>query len=90
MVSYAHFTYTGRCQKKLWLFERKILRKIFGRTEEVNGIWRIKPNKELDELIKHRNIINYLDDWLTVLHHSITFFITNLMNKLLVYLHIIH
>jgi len=23
-----------------------------------NGIWRIKTNKELDELIRHRNIIN--------------------------------
>jgi len=34
------------------VFERKILRKIFGPTKEVNGIWRIKINKELDELIK--------------------------------------
>jgi hypothetical protein len=38
--------------------ERKILRKIFGPTKENNGNWRIKTNKELDELIKHRNIIN--------------------------------
>jgi hypothetical protein len=42
------------------VFERKILRKIFGQTEEDNGIWRIKMNKELDELIKHQNIINYV------------------------------
>ena len=41
---------------KLSVFERKI----FGPTKEVNGIWRIKTNKELDELIKHRNIINYV------------------------------
>ena len=40
------------------MFERKILRKIFGPTKEANGIWRIKTNKKLDELIKHRNIIN--------------------------------
>jgi len=60
MVSYAHFTYTGRCQKKLWLFERKILREIFGPTKEGKGIWRIKTNKELNELIKHRNVINYV------------------------------
>jgi len=46
--------------QKLSLFERKILRKIFGPTKEANGIWRIKTNKELDELIKHRNIINYV------------------------------
>jgi len=42
------------------VFERKILRKIFGPTKEANGIWRIKTNKELVELIKHRNIINYV------------------------------
>jgi len=40
------------------VFERKILRKIFGPTKEANGTWRIKTNKELDELIKHRNTIN--------------------------------
>jgi len=45
---------------KLSVFERKILRKIFGPTKEDNGIWRIKTNKELDELIKHRNVINYV------------------------------
>jgi len=42
------------------VFERKILRKIFGPTKEVNGTSRIKTNKELDELIKHQNITNYV------------------------------
>jgi hypothetical protein len=42
------------------VFERKLLRKILGPTKEADGIWRIKTNKELDELIKHRNIINYV------------------------------
>jgi hypothetical protein len=42
------------------VFERKILRKIFGPTKEDNVIWRIKTNKKLDELTKHRNIINYV------------------------------
>jgi len=46
--------------QKLSVFERKILRKIFGPTEEANGIWKIKTHKELDELIKHRNITNYV------------------------------
>jgi len=46
--------------KKVSVFERKILRKIFGPTKEDNGIWRIKISKELDELIKHRNLINYV------------------------------
>ena len=42
------------------MFAKKILRKILGPTKEDNGNWRIKTNKELDELIKHRNIINYV------------------------------
>jgi len=42
------------------VFERKILRKIFGPNKEANGIWRINTNKDLDELIEHRNIINYV------------------------------
>jgi len=33
---------------------------IFEPTKEDNGNWRIKTNIELDELIKHRNIINYV------------------------------
>jgi hypothetical protein len=43
---------------RLSVFESKILRKIFVPTKEDNGSWRIKANIELDELIKHRNIIN--------------------------------
>ena len=46
--------------QRLLVFERKILRKFFGPTKEDNGNWRIKTNIELDELIKHRNIINYI------------------------------
>jgi hypothetical protein len=42
------------------VFERKMFRKMFGRTKEDNGIWKIKTNKELDELTKHRNIIHYV------------------------------
>jgi hypothetical protein len=47
--------------RRLSLFERKILRKIFGPTKEDNGNWRINTNIELDELIKHQNIINYIN-----------------------------
>ena len=43
------------------MYERKILRKIFGPTKEDNGIWRIKTNNGLDELIKHQNILNYVE-----------------------------
>jgi hypothetical protein len=34
--------------------------KIFGSTKERDGIWRIKTNDELDKLIRHKNIINYI------------------------------
>ena len=50
----------GSIIQKLSVFERKILMKIFGPNKEANGILRTKTNKELDELIKHRNIINYV------------------------------
>ena len=42
------------------VFERKVLRKIFGPTKERDGTWRIKTNDELDILIRHKNIINYI------------------------------
>ena len=44
--------------QKLFVFERKILRKIFEQTKEAIVIWRIKANRELDEIIKHRNVTN--------------------------------
>jgi len=34
-------------------------KKIFGPTKE-NQIWRVKTNEELDKLIGHKNIINYI------------------------------
>ena len=40
------------------VFERKILRKIYGPTYE-NGSWRIKTNDEVDKLIKHENTIKF-------------------------------
>jgi len=41
----------------LLVFERNILRRIFGPTKE-NEIWRIKTNEELDKLLKHKNIVS--------------------------------
>ena len=43
--------------QKLLVFERKILRRIFGPTKE-NQVWRIKTNEELDKLIKPKTIVN--------------------------------
>ena len=45
--------------QKLLVFERKILRKIFGPTRE-NQLWRIKTNNKLNKSIKHQNIVNYI------------------------------
>jgi len=45
--------------QKLLVFERKILRRIFGPTKQ-NQTWRIKTDEELDKLIKHKNIFNYI------------------------------
>ena len=42
------------------VFERKVLRNIFGPTKERDGTWRIKTNDELDKLIRNKNIINYI------------------------------
>ena len=42
------------------VFERKVLRKIFGPIKERDGTWRIKTNDELDELIRHKNIRNHI------------------------------
>ena len=48
----------GRKHKnKLMVIERKMLRRMFGLTKEREGAWRIKTD---DELIRHKNIINYV------------------------------
>ena len=49
----------GNIIQKLLVFEKKILRGIFGRTKE-NQARGIKNNEELDKLIKHENIVNYI------------------------------
>jgi len=45
---------------KLRVFERKVLRKIYGPTKEKGGTWRIKLNEELNRLTGNKNIINYI------------------------------
>jgi hypothetical protein len=42
------------------VFERKILRRIYGPTKVRDGTWRIKSNEELNRLIGNKNIINYI------------------------------
>jgi hypothetical protein len=47
-------------KNKLMVFGRKVLRKMFGPTKERDGTWRIKTNNELDKVIRHTNIKNYI------------------------------
>jgi hypothetical protein len=42
------------------IFARRVLRKIFGPNKELNGLWRIKTNEELDSLIQRKNIIRFI------------------------------
>jgi hypothetical protein len=42
------------------IFERKIMKKTFGPTTQLNGLWRIKTNAELDDLIQQKNIIRFI------------------------------
>jgi len=37
---------------KLTIFERKIIRKIFGPTRSDDGYWRIKTNQEINDVLK--------------------------------------
>jgi hypothetical protein len=45
---------------KLMVFERKILRRIYGSTKVRDGTWRIKSNEELNRLIGNKNILNHI------------------------------
>jgi hypothetical protein len=44
-------------QNHLLVFERRVLRKIYGSTQDKDGTWRIKTNDKLEHLIKKKNIV---------------------------------
>jgi len=54
------WTLTSRNEQQLRIFERKILRKIFGPVQDENGIWRIGKNHELDELTGSADIVRFI------------------------------
>jgi hypothetical protein len=58
LLRWEHHYFKETIKNKLMVFERKVLRRIFGPTKERDGIWRIKTNDESDELIRYKNIIN--------------------------------
>jgi hypothetical protein len=47
-------------QNRLLVFERRVLRKIYGPTQDNDGTWRIKANEELEVLIKKKNIVRFI------------------------------
>jgi hypothetical protein len=62
-------------QNRLLVFERRVLRKIYGPTQYNNGTWRIKTNEELEVLInkkKYRKIYKITKMWKK---HSYTIFL---------------
>jgi len=59
------WTLTSRNEQQLRIFERKILRKVFGPVQNENGIWRIRKNRELNELIESADIVRFIktEEW---------------------------
>jgi hypothetical protein len=44
-------------KEKLKIFERKILRSIYGPVQDTNNEWRVRTNQEIEALIKEENIV---------------------------------
>ena len=51
---------TENIKQKLLVFERKILRRIFGPRQKASGEWRLKTNEELEKAINNENIVRYI------------------------------
>jgi hypothetical protein len=51
---------TASDENQLHIFERKILRKIYGPTQNQDGTWRIKTNDELRHRMKQEDIIKFI------------------------------
>jgi hypothetical protein len=61
-VTYVSETWvlTASDENQLNIFERKILRKIYGPTQNADGSWRIKTNEELRHKMKQGNIVKFI------------------------------
>ena len=53
------WTLTAKDENNLRIFERQILRKIFGPVN-INNIWRIRNNMETDKLIEVADIVRFI------------------------------
>jgi hypothetical protein len=54
------WTLAIRDEQHLRIFERRILRKIFGPVKNEDGSWRIRMNYELNKLIKNADIARFI------------------------------
>ena len=54
------WTLTAGDEKSLRIFERRILRKIFGPVQNEDGSWRIRMNRELNELIENADRLRFI------------------------------
>jgi hypothetical protein len=67
------WTLTNRDEEYLRIFERRILRKIFGPVQNEDGFWRIRKNHELNDQIKKADIVRYVKRkrmaWLVSVRH---------------------
>jgi hypothetical protein len=54
------WTLRNRDEQHLRIFERKILRKIFGPVQDKDGSWRIRMNHKLSELIGNADIVRFV------------------------------
>jgi hypothetical protein len=61
VVTYSSETWalTANDENKLRIFERQILRKIFGRIS-IDSIWRIRINMKIDKLIEGADIVRFI------------------------------
>jgi hypothetical protein len=47
-------------EEKFKIFERKILRSIYGPVQDTNNEWRVRINQEIEALIKKENIVRFI------------------------------
>jgi hypothetical protein len=51
---------TASDENQLNIFERKILRKMYGPTQNPDGSWRIKTSEELRHKMKQEDIVKFI------------------------------
>jgi hypothetical protein len=47
-------------EEKLKIFERKILRSIYGLVQDTNNEWRVRTDQEVEALVKEENIVLFI------------------------------